>query len=67
MAYWKKDNNRPKSTMYRCSECGDIAYSTPQCRKKDIIGCTYKYCPNCGANMNVEERINNSELLRKRF
>lgn len=41
---WKKANNRPKSYIRVCSVCGKEAYF---CGK----GCSYKYCPNCGAKM----------------
>ena len=42
--YWSKANNRPKSYIRVCSVCGKEAYF---CGK----GCSYKYCPNCGAKM----------------
>lgn len=41
---WEKANNRPKSYIRVCSVCGKEAYF---CGK----GCSYKYCPNCGAKM----------------
>lgn len=45
---WKKANNRPKSYIRVCSVCGKEAYF---CGK----GCSYKYCPNCGAKMDGGE------------
>ncbi len=37
--------------VYKCSECSHKAYG-------NILECmdgTYKYCPNCGARMEIEE------------
>lgn len=45
---WKKANNRPKSYIRVCSVCGKEAYFCGE-------GCSYKYCPNCGAKMDGEE------------
>lgn len=41
---WENANNRPKTYERRCTACGGIAYF---CGK----GCSYKFCPNCGAKM----------------
>lgn len=41
---WKKANNRPKSYIRVCTVCGKEAYFCGE-------GCSYKYCPNCGAKM----------------
>ena len=49
--YWSKANNRQKSYIRVCSVCGKEAYF---CGK----GCSYKYCPNCGARMDGEENGN---------
>ena len=44
---WVKPEGRTiKSYVRRCSACGKDAYF---CGK----GCSYKYCPNCGAKMEV--------------
>lgn len=44
---WEKANNRPKSYIRVCSACGKEAYFCGE-------GCSYKYCPNCGAKMDGE-------------
>ena len=41
---WIKENIRAKSYLRLCSACGKIAYFCG-------TGCSYKYCPNCGAKM----------------
>ena len=41
---WMKPNVREKTHQRRCTACGGIAYFCG-------IGCSYKYCPNCGAKM----------------
>lgn len=41
---WMRENNRVKSYIRICSECRKIAYFCG-------TGCSYKYCPNCGAIM----------------
>lgn len=44
---WLNENNRPKTYERICTACGGMAYF---CGK----GCSYKYCPNCGAKMEKE-------------
>ena len=41
---WKNGNNRPKTYIRICSVCGKEAYFCG-------LGCSYKFCPNCGARM----------------
>lgn len=41
---WMNANSRPKTYWRRCTACGGLAYFCG-------IGCSYKYCPNCGAMM----------------
>ena len=41
---WMNPNGREKTYQRRCTACGGIAYFCG-------IGCSYKYCPNCGAKM----------------
>lgn len=41
---WERENIRPKSYLRVCSACGKVAYFCGE-------GCSYKYCPNCGAKM----------------
>lgn len=43
-AKWKKENSRPKSYLYVCSNCGKIAYFSG-------TKCGYNFCPNCGRDM----------------
>ena len=40
----KNENSRATSYLRLCSACGKITYFCG-------IGCSYKYCPNCGAKM----------------
>ena len=42
--YWQNANGRPKSYIRKCSVCGKEAYFCGR-------GCSYKFCPNCGAKM----------------
>ena len=42
--YWENANGRPKTYIRKCSVCGKEAYFCGR-------GCSYKYCPNCGADM----------------
>ena len=41
---WMNANSRPKTYERTCTACGGLAYFCG-------IGCSYKYCPNCGAKM----------------
>ena len=41
---WMNANSRQKTYLRRCAACGGLAYFCG-------IGCSYKYCPNCGAMM----------------
>ena len=44
---WENANRRPKTYIRRCSHCGGEAYFCG-------IGCSYKFCPNSGAKMDLE-------------
>lgn len=46
--YWENANGRPKTYIRKCSVCGKEAYFCGR-------GCSYKFCPNCGAKMDKEE------------
>ena len=54
---WIPRTNLPKQEIFICSVCGGWAYSPwIGSRKKPTPNwCKYKYCPNCGADMEVEE------------
>lgn len=41
---WLREKIRPKSYLRVCSMCKKTAYFCG-------LGCSYKYCPNCGARM----------------
>ena len=45
--YWENANGRPKTYIRKCSVCGKEAYFCGR-------GCSYKYCPNCGAKLDKE-------------
>ena len=45
--YWENANGRPKTYIRKCSVCGKEAYFCGR-------GCSYKFCPNCGAKMDLE-------------
>ena len=42
--YWENANGRPNTYIRKCSVCGKEAYFCGR-------GCSYKFCPNCGAKM----------------
>ena len=44
---WIKENIRVKSYLRLCSVCNKIAYFCGS-------GCSYVFCPNCGAKMDAE-------------
>jgi len=44
---WIAENIRKKSYLRQCSACNKIAYFCG-------TGCSYNYCPNCGAKMDAE-------------
>ena len=45
--YWENANGRPKTYIRKCSVCGKEAYFCGR-------GRSYKFCPNCGSNMDGE-------------
>ena len=45
--YWENANGRPNTYIRKCSVCGKEAYFCGR-------GCSYKFCPNCGSNMDGE-------------
>lgn len=47
---WVKENIRKKSYLRLCTACGKVCYFCG-------TDCSYKYCPNCGAKMDAEERV----------
>ena len=47
---WIEENRRPKSMMFYCSECHRTAYD-PQNHHDGQKRCRYRFCPNCGAEM----------------
>lgn len=51
--YWIADNTRPKSILYRCSVCREIAHDRPygSLKREPKKTCKMKYCPHCGAKM----------------
>ena len=52
---WVAENSRPRSMIFYCSECKQIAYDAQGARGVPKR-CRYHYCPNCGARMDeVEE------------
>lgn len=55
--YWIADNARPKSILYRCSVCREIAHDRPygSLKREPKKTCKMKYCPHCGAKMESEE------------
>lgn len=53
MAKWIPENQRPKSSMWICSSCKNMAYyiigNTRGKEKPNTI--PYRFCPNCGTRM----------------
>lgn len=48
---WYEDNRRPKSSKFICSQCEKVCWY-PQTGKEKMCG--YKYCPWCGAFMDMK-------------
>ena len=44
---WMRENIRPKSYLRICSVCRKVAYFCG-------TGCNYKFCPNCGVEMDAK-------------
>ena len=46
---WIPENDRPKSTKYKCSKCGGLIYTAgPGCPiELPVKKCEYPYCPYC--------------------
>ena len=51
---WMHYPSSAKSYRWMCSACTKIAYYP---NPKDIKGCAYKYCPNCGVEMTRTEGV----------
>ena len=52
--HWISENRRPKSYQFRCSVCDGVTYYLHR-NEKGEKQCLYKYCPHCGAKMEIEE------------
>lgn len=54
---WMEENRRPRSILYRCSVCREIAHDRPygSLKREPKKTCKMKYCPHCGAKMESEE------------
>mgnify|MGYP003302370324 CR=1 FL=1 len=53
---WKEANTLKKSSQFICTACGGTAYFPQPTRLKDWEKhCPYKYCPHCGAKMDLGE------------
>ena len=52
IGHWIKTDPRPRSWVYICSECHEVAYFP---KPRNTKGCRYKYCPWCGVEMAVTE------------
>ena len=56
---WIPRTNLPKQEIFICSVCGGWAYSPwiGSRKKPKPNWCKYKYCPNCGADMEVRNEV----------
>lgn len=56
---WIPRTNLPKQEIFICSVCGGWAYSPwiGSRKKPKPNWCKYKYCPSCGAKMEVQSEI----------
>ena len=53
--YWENANGRHNTYIRKCSVCGKEAYFCGR-------GCSYKFCPNCGAKMDLEGKNDTSDI-----
>ena len=54
--YWINITGRNKGLKYRCSSCNNDCICIHYGAFKKRTYCNYKYCPNCGAEMNLNFR-----------
>jgi NADH pyrophosphatase NudC (nudix superfamily) len=53
---WVEANTRPRSAQFYCSVCHRTCYDIQPTRDKAWTKrCRYKFCPNCGAKMEMQE------------
>lgn len=59
MAFWADIDDNDRGWRFYCSRCGGAAYQPQPTRykrgEKPPKRCTYKYCPNCGAEMTEKD------------
>ena len=61
MKHWIRVNDRSKSEIFRCPECGQTCfcrhYEVKDCKLYNV--CNYIFCPFCGKQILEKEEENN--------
>ena len=52
--HWINVYGLSKSQKFRCSECKNDCFCIDYSKDKNVNHCNYKFCPNCGKEMDLD-------------